>query len=83
MKRVFFGWQNVNMNTDSAPLVALFIVAALNGMVHYSQHSPFNLDFAFNKIQRYEHHLLNFEDSLNTTLFRIFDEILPMVCIFF
>ena len=48
MKRVFFGWQNVNMNTDSAPLVALFIVAALNGMVHYSQHSPFNLDFAFN-----------------------------------
>ena len=22
MKRVFFGWQNVNMNTDSAPLVA-------------------------------------------------------------
>ena len=25
MKRVFFGWQNVNMNTDSAPLVALYI----------------------------------------------------------
>ena len=53
------------MSFGSAPLVALFIYLALNRMVQYSEPSFYNLDFGFHKIQRYEHHLINFEESLN------------------